>query len=201
MRRIGLLALIGLFGILLLPPTVAQDQRFAIRFGLTMFEPTSDSVIMGKRNELETAFGAQGVFEWYFANRFGLEASVGFALDADLKSDNDVLTGVSVIPITVGINWHPVRTKTIDWGIGAVGGPILYADFTYVDSGDTSTGTVSTDTDLAYGLQTFLDVGFAKGGRWGMSFGLKWLDSAVEFGREELSVDPLIASVMGKFTF
>lgn len=201
MRKLGLLALVGIIGVLLLPSTVAQDERFAVRFGLIALEPTGDSTIQGSLNELSTAFGATGAFEWYFAPRVGLEGSMAFAIDADVESNNDVVAGVSVVPITFGINWHPVRTQTIDWGIGAIGGPVIYADFKYDDTGSSTTTSVSSDTDFGYGLQTFLDWGFAMDGRWGMSFGVKWLKSDFDVEGEKLSVDPLIVSVMGKFTF
>ena len=44
----------------------------------------------------------------------------GWAFDADLKMDGDVFAGVSILPLTAGINWHPVRTPKVDWGIGAL---------------------------------------------------------------------------------
>ena len=106
MRKIVLLALIGLIGISLAPQASAQDQRFAVRFGLVLLEPTSDSVVMGERSELATAFGSQAVFEWYFANRVGLEGSLGFAADADVESDGDVLAGVSMS----GFPWAPTAS-------------------------------------------------------------------------------------------
>ena len=185
------------------PTPVGQHhpETGCIRFGLIVLEPTSDTEIMGEQNELATAFGGQGVFEWYFADRFGIEGSGGFAIDADVESDDDVVAGVSVIPLTAGFNWHPVRTAKVDWGIGVLGGVVFYSDFEYTDSGSTTTSSVTTDEDFTWGVQTFLDWGFAGSGRWGMSFGVKWLDTDLEANDETLAVDPLIVSVMGKFSF
>jgi len=201
MRKLVLLALVGIVALSLLPQAAAQDERFAVRFGLIVLEPTGDTTTMGDTREMATGYGATGIFEWYFADRFGLEGALAMGVDADVKENGDVVAGVSAHPLTVGLNWHPVRTATIDWGIGALAGVILYTDFEFKDSGSGTSSTVNTEDDTTYGLQTFLDVGFAKGGRWGMSFGLKYLVSDLEVDTEKVAIDPLIVSVMGKFHF
>jgi hypothetical protein len=82
-----------------------------------------------------------------------------------------------------------------------VGGVILYSDFEFEDTNKGTTSSVNTEDDATYGLQTFVDIGFAKSGQWGMSFGLKWMDTELDVDGEELSIDPVIVSVMGKFHF
>jgi len=198
MKRTLLYALIGLVIISLAPQAAAQDEKFAVRFGVFSVNPTSDTVIMGMNNELTTAYGPQGSFEWYFADRFGVEGGGGWAFDADIKMDGNVFAGVSILPLTAGINWHPVRTPKVDWGIGVLASVVVYSDFTFVDTGMGTVTSVETDADAGLGVQTFLDIG---SGRWGASFGVKWLDSDFDLGGQSLSVDPIIISAGARLRF
>ena len=67
---------------------------------------------------------------------------------------------------------------TIFANVAVVGGIVFYSDFEFNDTSGGSTATVNTEDDETYGVQTFLDYSFA--GRWGMSFGLKYLVSELE---------------------
>jgi len=201
MKRIVPCVVWALLGIAIMPQALAEDEKFVVRAGVFSVNPTSDSVIMTQRNELRSAFGVQGSFEWYFADRVGVEGAAGWAFDADVEMDGDVFAGVSILPLTVGINFHPVRTSRVDWGIGAVAGVVFYSDFTFVDTGMGSVSSVDSDADVGLGAQTFLDIGFGKSARWGASFGVKWLDTDLDFGGQPLSVDPLIVSAGAHFRF
>jgi outer membrane protein W len=178
------------------PPVAAQDKPFAIRFGLVMLDPTSSSTIMGQKNELDQAFGGEFDFEWYFIDKLGLEASIATVADADIETDSNGSSGagIAVTPITVGLNWHPVRNESVDWYIGVMAGRIIFGDFEF----DDDSASVSTDDDSTYGAQTALDIGI--GESWAVNIGLKYLDATVKTaGNQEIAVDPLMVRVMGVF--
>ena len=181
------------------PHSVAEDEPFAIRFGLITMQPTADVEILGEPFELTQSFGAEFDFEWYALHRLGLEGSIAFAVDADIESQGDALAGVSILPLTIGLNGHIIRTKTIDWSIGVVGGVVFYGDVD-IDP-DAMTGELTSKTDSTYGLQTSLDVGFAKGGRWGMNFGIKYLETDLELKTFSAPIpyNPVIVRVMGLY--
>jgi outer membrane protein W len=201
MSRTTLFAVVCLIGINLAQPLAAEEDPFVVRFGFLSVNPTSDSVVMGQRNELRRAYGMQGSFEWYFAERVGLEGSAGWAFDADVEADGDVFTGVSILPLCAGINFHPIRTPKVDWGVGVLVGALFYSDFTFVDTGNSSINTVDSDVDLGFGAQTFLDIGFGETGNWGANFGVKWIDADYDFSGQPLPVDPLIVTAGARFRF
>ena len=201
MRRVSRLAAITLIMLWCSHFALAADERFAVRFGLVGIEPTASSIIQGQRNELKRAFGGEGDFEWYFTRHFGLEGSFAFGVDADVEENSDTVAGVTVTPITVGINWHVIRNDRFDWYIGAVGGRIGYSDFEFTSTNGSSTGSVESESDTTYGLQTALDIGVAASGRWGINVGLKYLSADLPLGGTgaKLAVDPVILRVMGVF--
>jgi outer membrane protein W len=201
MRRVLPLAAITLIVLFCSQQAFAADERFAIRFGLILLEPTGSSIVQGERSELKSSVGGEFDFEWYFFKHFGLEGSVATAVDADVEENSDTVAGVTVTPITVGINWHVIRNERIDWYIGAVAGSIGYNDFTFTSAGGSSTGSVDTERDSTYGLQTALDIGVAGSGRWGINVGIKYLSAGlpIEGTNQEIAVDPFIARVMGVF--
>jgi hypothetical protein len=189
------------FGIIVLvacvaAPAAAADSRFAVRFGLNLLEPTGDSSSNGQQREFDTQNGIQGSFEWYFLNRLGLEAGILGAADVDINDDNDTGGALTFGMLNVGLNAHPIRTETIDWGIGAFGGRASYGDIDWTDS---SVSWRSED-DTVWGAQTFLDISIKKGSRWGVGIGLKWISTALELDSGvDIDYDPLVVSVSGVY--
>ena len=59
--RAGLLLVVA--ALLLAGPAVAQDQRYAVRFGFLLVEPTGDSIDGGTTRELSTQGGFEVDFE------------------------------------------------------------------------------------------------------------------------------------------
>ena len=196
MNRIGAASLLGLVSLLWMPRSIAEDERFAVRFGLILSQPTAELSYLDQSYELQRSFGFEVDFEWYALGRLGLEGSMAFAFDANIESEADFLAGVSLLPLTVGLNGHIVKGKTLDWSIGVVGGVIVFTDID-IDS-QAMTGMLRSTTEPTYGIQTSLDVSFA--GRWGMNFGVKYLNAEMEL--EELPpipFDPVIVRVMGLY--
>ncbi len=196
MRKVGAVSLLCLATLLWMPRSIADDERFAVRFGLILTQPTSELTFSDQTYELKRSFGFEVDFEWYALARLGLEGSVAFAFDANVESEADFLAGVSLVPLTVGLNGHIIKSKTLDWSIGVVGGVVIFTDVD-IDA-QAMTGSLRSTAEPTYGIQTSLDVAFA--GRWGMNFGVKYLNAEMEL--EELPpipFDPVIVRVMGLY--
>jgi len=198
MRTIRIVLPVILLALFLVQPTAASDERFAIRFGIVMLDATADSDILGDNISLGTGYGGEFDFEWYFIRVLGLEGSVLTAIDADVDENNSTVAGVTVTPITVGLNWHPVRNDRVDWYLGVVAGRIGYGDFKLDDNTDTA--TFSSESDTTWSAQTAIDIGVAKGGRWGINLGLKWLKADLPIGGNQvIQIDPIVLRAMGTF--
>ena len=171
----------------------ADEQKYALRFGGVIVDPTSSATIRGENAELDTAVGGELNFEWYFSPAWGLDISSIGAVDVE-DIEDDYAIGMSISPFTVGINYHPVRTSTVDWSVGAILGAVSYGDF--VVDGDNI--NANTKRDFAYGLQTSVDLTPASWQHWGFNLGAKYLKSSVELEGSpiEVRVDPLIWRAM-----
>jgi outer membrane protein W len=188
--------LIAAFFIALMAPAAAGDEQFTIRFGIILLDPTAESVIEGGNAKLDQAWGGGFDFEWYFGERVGLEGSIATGIDADIDWDGDTAAGLTVTPVTAGLNGHLVKNEKIDWFIGVLVGQMYFGDFDY----DDGTTTVNTETTTTYGAQTGIDFAVSESGKWGIHFGVKYLVADVEFDRgPSLDIDPLIVKAMGVF--
>ena len=156
---------------------LADDGRFAIRFGLVNLERPEDTE--------GHAGGVQFDFEWYFQKRWGLESSVALVA---LPTALDLM-----IPVTVGLNRHVVRTRRFDWSLGVLAGRVFYVLPNF------NTGSTTTYDGSAYGAQTSLDIGVTKRGRWGINLGLKLLKTRTSDDSPDgkFVYDPIAFRVMG----
>lgn len=171
----------------------AQEQRFAIRLGPVLVDPTSNATIRGQNTELDDAYGGELNFEWYFKPKWGLELSAVGAADVESIGD-DIDGGISVNPFTVGLNFHPIRNRNVDWSVGLLLGRVRYGDFTV--QGDDFATTINDDS--TYGIQTSVDLSPSSWKHWAFNIGVKYLKSSAEFKGSpgEFDVDPLIWRVL-----
>jgi len=196
MCRLGALFAIALT-IFAAGTAAAEERPLAIRFGLLLLEPTSETTVGGTTRTFDTQSGAEFEFEWYFLSRLGLEASLLGSADVDVSGDDDDdIAALTFSTVTVGLNGHPIRTEAIDWGIGVFGGRATYGDFESTDS----SWTFDYKRDTVWGAQTFVDIPIKKGGRWGIDIGVKWISTALELDSgAEIQYDPFIGRVMGVY--
>jgi len=190
----SMLVATSLLTVLALPAYSGEnEQKYALRFGGVVLDPTASSTIRGENTELDTAVGGELNFEWYFKPSWGLDLSSVGAIDVEDKG-GDRIDGISIRPFTIGINYHPVRTHTVDWSVGALVGGVSYGDF--VVDGDTL--SVTTENDLAYGVQTSVDLSPQSWEHWAFNLGVKYLNTSAAFAGTpgEVSVDPLIWRAM-----
>ena len=190
--RAGLLLVVA--ALLLAGPAVAQDQRYAVRFGFLLVEPTGDSIDGGTTRELSTQGGFEVDFEWYFHPRVGLDvASIGSA-SADVESGGSRVAGVTFSAFTLGINGHVIRSEKVDFALGLVAGSASYSDFEV----EGSTTTFDTERDTTFGAQAFIDMTVSR--NWAVDLGVKYLASRLELeDGSKIDFDPVILRVMGVY--
>jgi len=203
MRHIGRILWVALALSVLVQPATAQDRRFAVRLGVVASSPTSDTVVGGVSAELGTAFGGEFNFEWYINKHLGLEASVAFATDTDIESSDDttVVSGISVLPATIGLNAHVIRSENVDWSFGLIAGVIRWGDFKF-QSGDS--GSNKIDSSGVFGAQTSIDIAIGSNDRWGVNIGIKYLKAELEPedpAFPAVKVDPMHLRAMAVFRF
>jgi outer membrane protein W len=210
MRHVGRVLLLVLAVSILAQPALAgaEDKRFALRFGFMLLEPTSSSRIEGSTVEFQTSWGSQVDFEWYIVRRLGLEASFASAVDGDIESNDDTtrLSGITITPITLGLNAHIIRNSAVDFYIGLVGGTIRYGSFDISGGdGDFQGESNKIDSSSTFGVQAATDINI--GEKWAVNIGLKYLDAdadleaRVDGQRVTIAINPLILRVMGVFRF
>jgi hypothetical protein len=176
-------AAVGLF----VAPAMAQDQKFALRFGFIIVEPTGDSFD-------DTQGGFEVDFEWYFHPRVGFEVASLGSLSSEFEGEGDYVTGMAFSTFTVGINGHVVRSKKVDFALGLLAGGATYRDIKVAGE----TATIEAKRDTTFGAQAFVDMTVSH--KWAVSLGLKYVDTQVEFERgTSLDFSPVILSVMGVY--
>ena len=183
--RVGLMVFLAAT-LLAAPATVAQDQRFALRFGFVLVDPTGD--------EFDAQVGFEVDFEWYFHPRVGFEVASTGSLNAESELGGNRVTGDSFSTFTVGINGHVVRSEKVDFALGILAGGATFRDFAV----ERSTATFHVKRDTAYGAQAFVDMTVSR--KWAVNVGLKYVDTQVEFERgTSLDFSPVILRVMGVY--
>ncbi len=174
--------------------SVAQDQKFAIRFGFNRVESTGDTNVGGIARELDSMRGGELDFEWYFHPRVGFEVASTAAASADVLIDGDVLAGVSFSTFTLGVNGHLVRSEKVDFAVGLLAGNARYADFEFF----TTRATIGTERESVWGAQAFVDM--TVGRKWAVNLGLKYLDAQLDPGSgPSIDHNPVILRVLGVF--
>ena len=194
MRKLRAVLLLSLAAFLLAGATAAQDQRFAIRFGFNLVEPTSDTTIEGDEVKLDAQSGVGFNFEWYFHPRVGLDVATTGSADVDVKSEGDKVAGVTFSTFTLGVNGHVLRSERVDFAVGLLAGRASYGDFEV----ENSTTTISLDTDTTWGLQAFVDMTVSR--KWAVDIGLKYLDTQLDLeSGERIDYNPVMFRVMGVY--
>ena len=176
-------AAVGLF----VAPAMAQDQKFALRFGFIIVEPTGDSLD-------DTQGGFEVDFEWLFHPRVGFEAAIANSTNSDFEVTGQRATDLLFSTFTLGFNGHLIRSKKVDFALGILAGSAAYRDLEL----EGSTQTLQVARDTAIGAQAFVDMTVSR--KWAVNVGLKYLDTQLEIEQgSELDFNPVILSVMGVY--
>lgn len=161
--------------------------------------------------------------EYQFSDLLGIELGVmRSSPDVDIQVDDAVLDvtvrasdGLTMTPLTLGLNFHVTPTRSFDLYLGPYLAYVLYGDLewrvneTIVDGGvpidfDQSL-RMSIANDLAYGAVAGADIPLGPEG-WYFSGTLKYLATELDASEpegdsENLSLDPLIVAIGFRYSF
>jgi len=187
MTRIRATLLLTLVAVLFATPAMAQDQKYALRFGFLIVEPTGDSFD-------DTQGGIEIDFEWYFHPRVGFEAAIASSTNSSFDIEGQQVSDLLFSTFTLGFNGHVIRSKKVDFALGILAGSAAYRDLEL--EGLTTTLQIARDTVI--GAQAFVDM--TVGRKWAVNVGLKYLDTQLDIEQgQKLDFNPVTLSVMGVY--
>lgn len=192
-------AMLGLSGAMLAPSAAQAQEGYDVKVfaGGAYISPLSDTSLSGIADSVEASseFGWEIGAEWKPSDRFGLEASY---LDAnhDVEADGTTIGDINLRPWNFTLNFHIVNKDAFNWYIGPT---VSYIDWSDVEL--TGGGSLDVGSETAYGVSTGLAIGL--GDTFAIQLGLRYLDASVDSPNlaDEVSVDPLFASVGVAFRF
>lgn len=183
-------------------PSVAQAQEdrgdydWKLFIGPSYISALGDSDIANVGNSIEASseLGYELGIEWKGTDRLGFEIAY-----LDEKSDVETSSGpigdISMRPWNFSLNFHVVDKNAFNWYVGPTLSYIGWSDLELVNG-----ASVDVDSQTTYGVSTGLVIGL--GETFGIQFGLRYLDAEIDAGlSDEISVDPLFASVAVAFRF
>jgi len=179
----------------------AEKGSYEVRFGVLYSTPTGDYTEEGQTTEMDSAFGFQASFEFGLTDLIGVEPGIAFLEhDVNVKEagESDLKLGdMSLIPLTVNVNFHVLRGETVDLYVGPTVG---YAFWGSLES-ELFQQDFPANDEFLYGANVGIDIPFGEG-KWGFNAALSYLVLDAELdGGPTMGVDPLQikAGVLYKF--
>lgn len=183
--------------LLLLPATAMAQVENRLRIQGIWSNPTGDLTDQGVTIEADDAFGAQVAWEFLFTPSFGLEIAAATSehdVEGRLGNVSVDVGELRVTPVTASLLYHFTPGATADFYVGGGAAYVNYGDV----KGDL--GTVEVDDDFTFTLQAGVDVSL--GGAWGLTGGVKYIDTEAEDETgEALGIEPVIVSFGAVFRF
>lgn len=174
------------------PAAASEKGAWQLRFGFVSSDADAGQAEVsatGERFNISTSSGAGfgASLEYRFSERLGLDLGV-FSAAPDIGTSISVgpnkeslvsmSTGVTMTPVTVGLNVHLIPDGPVDVYLGPMVGYVMYNDFT-LSAGPGFSETFRSENDFAWGAGLGADLRFGKS-RWSLNAALKYLDSTFE---------------------
>jgi outer membrane protein W len=180
------------------PGAQAQDMYdWKVFIAGAYVAPLSDTEIDGEDVSLSDEFGYELGVEWRAINRLGFELAY-FTVDQDVEVDGDTFGEIGFNPLNLTLNIHVINRNAFNWYIGPTVSFVDWDDLEVPGS-----GSAEIESETAIGVSTGITVGL--GETFALQFGVRYIDATAESGDasfdEEVSVDPLFASVGVAFRF
>lgn len=192
MRKSVRTALLVGASMLLGTAALAAEGKNTIRLGLSHFEPTGDStgvfrpvgapdfIYMEEGLEVDSDLGFELSYERRLSDLVGLEGSLAYYkpdFDFRLRYDGadtreHWAEAVRVMPLTVALNFHLLRSDKLDVYVGPAVAYVTYDDYDFWPEDDTRI-EVELKDEFAFGAQAGID--YALSPAWGLSFRMKYL--------------------------
>lgn len=184
------------------PASAQQEWHYKIFGGMAYVSPLAEDKqdVGGVEEAIKASseIGYEFGVEFRFAKLIGLEFSYVDA-EHDIEVDDIVIGTASMKPLNAALNFHIFPTKHFDLYVAPVASYVTWGDFEPEGGGPSE----EIDSEIAYGLQLGVDIGFGK--TFAIYGGLRWLslDAEPEEGGavDSVGVDPLFARLGVAFRF
>lgn len=182
----------------LLPSTARAQVENRVRLQGIISNPTGKFAVGNLDLDAADAWGGQLAWEVLFAEKLGLELAAATA-NHDIKFGFGPATSkvgeLRVTPTTASVLYQFRPDAGVDPYVGGGAAYVFYGDVSSDDLGD-----LRIDDDFTFTVQAGVDLRF--GGAWGVSGGLKYVDTdAVDETGEALPIDLVIISAGALFRF
>ena len=154
------------------PAALSQETRGTFRAGIEWTFPTGENNANGIKTRFNTAVGVALAYEVKYSPLIGLDLSVSYSKpkveQGNLSSD----TSTKLVPVALGLNLHPIRSKQLD----LYAGPAI----AYVNYGSLpATSFAKFKNELTWGVRAGVDIPF-KDSNWGLNLDLLYLRAKSE---------------------
>jgi outer membrane protein W len=190
-KRVRAVCSFAIVGLMAFPAvTQAGEGRWQLRIAaLTMDSRASSIEIDGAGQSLSISTdmgGGAGVgLEYRLSRRLGLDLGllaaapqVGSTIDIGWHGVR-VGTGITVAPITAGLNIHLTPDSRVDLYAGPLLAYVIYDSFE-VSIGHGVRESFSVERDLGFGANFGLDIHLGRAGHWSVIGILKYINSTLE---------------------
>lgn len=141
--------------------------------------------------EADTAVAFGFVYEIRLSDRVGLESGLFLAdFDFDLAASggSGQFGSALAVPITLGVDFHPLKSRRVDLYIGPLISYTLWGDL------ETPVGDVAVDADLGVGAVAGVDILLGRSD-WIFAVGVRYVGTSLSDSSIEIDVDPILAEV------
>ena len=208
------------FGLQYVSPT--GDLKVTDTGTETIVDPPGELVFdYEDKLEADSAIGLFFGYEYMFTDMIGLDFGLGYSKhDVDDtfcytetftpevgepeiidESGKETIGDVSMMPLTVGVNFHMSKSDKVDFYAGPFIGYVMYGD---LSAKEADMEDIKLKSDFGYGVTFGLDVPFGGKG-WMFSTALKYLSTKAEIDEEgvdeALDVNPWILQIGVGYTF
>ncbi len=161
------------------PAALSQETRGAFRAGLEWTFPTGENNANGIRSRFNTAVGVTLAYEIKYSPLIGLDLSVSYSKPKVEQDGVSADTATKLVPVTLGVNLHPIRSKQLDLYAGPA---IAYVNY----GGLPASSYASFKNELTWGLRAGADIPF-KDSNWGLNFDVLYLRAKSELESNAIS--------------
>jgi outer membrane protein W len=173
-------------------PAAAEETegRWQLRLAVLSMDSAASSVELSSGSQgiaISTDMGGGlGVdLEYRLSRRLGLDFGVlaaspqiGTRIDIGWWGIN-VGTGITVAPITAGLNVHLTPDSRVDLYVGPLLAYVVYESFN-VGIGKGVSQSFRTENDLGFGANLGIDIHLGSGGHWSLVGNFKYIDTKLE---------------------
>lgn len=176
----------------LTPLATAGENDWQLRFGFVSSSPDASAAEVAATGEsfqinTDVGIGAGASLEYRVSRRLGVDLGIfsvapnigtSIAIGPSGKSLVEISAGVTMTPVTAGLNVHLIPDGVVDVYVGPLVGYVMYSDFT-MNVGPGVSETFRASNDFAWGANLGADIRFGTS-RWSANAALKYLDSTFE---------------------